>query len=112
MTQRNNATARPIVSELLAKRMLLGAGLALALISLFLLKAGEPDPAWGSLWRLRPLIIMPLAGATGGACYHVLHHLSYQGGWRRVLANILGLIIFVVGLWMGFVLGLDGTYWH
>jgi hypothetical protein len=91
--------------------MLLGAAIALLLIALFLLNAGAPDPAWPRFWMLRPLIIVPFAGAMGGLFYHLMHSLRAQGGWKRVLAHVLSLLVYVVGLWMGTVLGLDGTMW-
>ena len=67
MTQANNSTSQPSQVSLI-KRMLVGAGIGLLLISLFLLSAGEPNPEWGKLWMIRPLIIVPLAVAMGGLC--------------------------------------------
>lgn len=97
----------------LAKRALQGAGIALVLISIFLLKAGEPDPnpGWPKLWFIRPLIIVPFAGAMGGVFYYFMDYLRYQGGWRKLLANVLSLVVYIIGLWMGTILGLDGTWW-
>ncbi len=62
MTQSSNLTSQPHQISLV-KRMLAGAGMGLLLISLFLLSAGEPNPEWGKQWIIRPLIIVPLAGA-------------------------------------------------
>lgn len=112
MTQGRNLITRPINQALLIKRMLLGAGIALVLISVFLLQAGAPDPDWGKLWMIRPLIIVPLAGAAGGAFYYFMNPLRYQGGWKRIVANILSLIVYIIGLWLGTILGLDGTWWN
>ena len=111
MTQRNNETAQLVHPASLGKRMLQGAGIALILIIVFLLGAGEPNPDWPKLWMLKPLIIVPLAGAMGGVFYYFMDHLRYQGGWRRTLAIILSLIGYVIVLWLGTVLGLDGTWW-
>jgi hypothetical protein len=62
---------------------------------------------------IRPLIITPLVAACGGACnYLVSHFLGYQGGWKRALAILIGVVGFVIALWMGIVLGLAGTLWH
>lgn len=112
MTQRNHSTAQPIHRASLGKRMLLGAGIALTLIIAFLVSAGAPDPAWPRLWMIKPLIIVPLAGAMGGLLYYFMDHLRYQGGWRKALAYILSLMGYIIGLWLGIVLGLDGTYWN
>jgi hypothetical protein len=61
---------------------------------------------------IRPLIIVPLAGATGGLFYHLMDNLHLQGGWKKVLALILSLIGYIFVLWIGTVLGLDGTWWN
>lgn len=61
---------------------------------------------------IKPLIIVPLAGAIGGIFYYVMDHLRYNGGWKLILANILSLIAYSIGLWLGIVLGLDGTFWN
>lgn len=96
----------------LTKSMLLGAGIALLLINLLLLQVEEPNPEWPKYWMLRPLIIVPLAGATGGAFYHFLGRIRQHGGWRNVFGIVLGLLIYIIGLWLGTVLGLAGTLWH
>ena len=111
MTQRNNLTAQPIHSASLGKRMLQGAGLALILISFFLIGAGEPNPDWGKLWMAKPLIMVPLAGAMGGGFIYFMDHLRSKGGWKKALAIILSLIGYIIILWIGTVLGLNGTMW-
>lgn len=95
----------------IVKPMLAGGAVALILILIFLLPNGEPKPEWGKFWMLRPLIIVPLAGAVGGAIYHIINRMSPQRGWKRVLAVVVSVIIYVVVLWVGTVLGLDGTMW-
>lgn len=111
MTQRNNLTTQPIHKASLGKRMLQGAGIALIPITILLLQVKDPNPDWGKLWMIRPLIVVPIAGAMGGVFYYFMDYLRYQGGWRKILANILSLIIFIIVLWMGTILGLDGTLW-
>jgi hypothetical protein len=112
MTQENNLTTKSIHPASLSKRMLLGGGIALILIIAFLAPVGEPNPDWGKFWMIRPLVIVPLAGATGGLFYHLMDRLRYQGSWKKILANILSLIVYIFGLWIGTVLGLAGTLWH
>lgn len=105
------STTRSINTSLLIKRMLLGGAIALAVISLFVF-GGEANPAWPAFWRIRPLIITPLAGAAGGACYYFIdQHLLNQPGWKKGLAIVLSILVYFIGLWMGIVLGLDGTMW-
>ena len=107
-----NELRQPVNRALLGKRALLGAAIALVLISFFLFNAGEPDPSWPKLWMIRPLIIVPLAGALGGVFYHFMNQLLYQRGWKKVVAIIVSLIVYIFGLWIGTVLGLDGTMWN
>ena len=111
MTQKNNLTVQPIDPTSLRKRMLLGAVIGLLLISLFLFSAGEPKVEWGKLWMIRPLIIVPLAGAMGGLCNYFIVHFRHQVGINKIIAVFVSVIVFIVGLWLGVVLGLDGTWW-
>lgn len=95
----------------LAPVMLLGAGFALLAISFFVFGVDNTPPEWGRFWMIRPLIVTPLAGAIGGAVYHFLDHLRAGGKISRNVAVVLSLVIYLVGLWMGIVLGLAGTMW-
>lgn len=97
----------------LRRRVLIGAGIATALILFFLITAGEPKPEWGSFWRIKPLIIVPLAGAFGGGLFHYIQ--QFVGGqktWMRIAAFLIGALAFIFTLWIGTVLGLNGTYWN
>jgi hypothetical protein len=104
---------RPFFTNALLYKMIVGGSFALILINIFLLKAGEPDPSWGwsDLWMIRPLLIVPLAGAMGGAFFHIMEPIRRRGGKMRWLALAISLAVYIIGFFMGFVLGLDGTYW-
>jgi hypothetical protein len=101
----------PIHRASLGTRMLQGGGIAMVLITIFLLGAGEPNPAWPKYWMVKPLAIVPLAGAMGGVFYYFMDHLRHQGGWRTTLAILLSLAGYLVAIWMGTILGLNGTMW-
>lgn len=111
MTQENNPASHPYQASV-AKRMLVGAAIGLVLISLFVFTVDDPNPAWGKLWMIRPLIIVPLAGAMGGLCNYLAVQFHHRIGINKTLAVIASGLVFVVGLFMGFVLGLDGTLWN
>lgn len=96
----------------LLSRILLGAGIGLALISFFLLNVRNPDPAWPKLWMLRPLIIVPLAVGGAGLCFHFLDKYRYENGLNKTFIFVLGIIGHIIALWLGMVLGLDGTLWN
>lgn len=98
-------------SNLIAKRMLVGAAIALVIISVFLYGVDNAKTEWGKLWILRPLIVVPLAGSMGGLFYHMMDILRIRGGWNTIAANIISFIVFIIALWMGTVLGLAGTLW-
>jgi len=112
MTPEKNSTAQPLHPASLSKRMLIGAGIALALIALFLLPIRDPDPEWGPFWVVRPFLIVPLAGAMGALCSHILDSMRYRYGWNKILTIIVSILIYIIGLWMGVVLGLHGTLWN
>lgn len=110
MTQKNKFIIRPIHPALLVTSILIGAAIALLLITVFVLPI-EGNSEWGKHWKIRPLVIVPIAGAVGGGVFYLLRHLTYQGGWRKMLITALGTFVYIIGLWLGTVLGLDGTLW-
>ncbi len=110
--KQNNLKTQPKQPVSLAKPILIGAGIGLILISFFVFGVDEPNPEWGKLWMIKPLIMVTLAGAVGGAFYYLMDHLSSRGGLNKTVAIILSLIVFIIGLWLGIVLGLNGTMWN
>lgn len=92
--------------------MVIGGSIALFLISLFIIPIQDPNPEWGKFWRVRPLIIVTLAGATGGAFYYFIHRINPESGWKKITVTVLSILIYIFGLWMGTIIGLDGTLWN
>ncbi|MBL7791907.1 MAG: hypothetical protein JNK77_06280, partial [Saprospiraceae bacterium] len=95
MTSQHKLFAQPINTASLVKRMLIGGGIALVLISLFLSGVDEPNPAWPKYWWIRPMLVVPFAGAVGGAFFYYMEHISKSGGVARVLAVIAGLLVYI-----------------
>ena len=92
-------------------RMLIGATLGLVFISLYVFSVKNPNPEWGKLWMIRPLVIVPLAAAAGSLFFSSIDLLRPQSSWKKILLMILSAFAFIVALWVGIVLGLDGTLW-
>lgn len=111
MTQTNSLTNQPHKLASVAKPALIGAAIGLIAISFFVFGVDRPNPAWGKLWMIRPLIITPLSGAVGGAFYYFMDYQASRG-LNKTVAILLSLVVFVIGLWMGVVLGLAGTMWN
>lgn len=105
-----SAQSFPVAS--LAKRMAVGAALALLLISLFLAGVKHPNPSWPSYWMIRPLLIVPIAGALGGGFFYAVRQWGPHETWKKVLATLVGILGYLVAVWMGTILGLDGTLWN
>ncbi|SOC80991.1 hypothetical protein SAMN06296241_2561 [Salinimicrobium sediminis] len=109
MDHKNEFTSQVGFDATLAKRMLIGAGIALVFIAIFLFGA-TPKPEWSPYWILRPFIIVPLAGAFGGAFYHFMGIPRSRGGLVKALSILFSFIGYVVIVWLGTVLGFDGTF--
>ena len=110
MTQTDNVKTQSNRPVSLTKSMLIGAAIGFIVISFFVFGVDRPHPEWGKLWMIKPLIITPFAGAVGGAFYYFMDY-QRSRGFNKIVAVILSLIVFVVGLWLGIVLGLNGTMW-
>ncbi len=61
---------------------------------------------------VRLFLVVLLAGAVGGAFYAFMRPLRKKGGWVMALAYVLCVVVFIIGLWIGTVLGLVGTLWN
>ena len=109
MTQAENPTERPLVTPALGRRILIGAGIGLVMISVFVISAGKGDPAWGEYWRIKPLLLTPFLGGMVGLCYDMTEPLRRLSGWQGKLFLVLSLLGYCVGLWISLVLGLNGT---
>ena len=110
MVYKNDISSQPMVTGALAVRMLYGAGIALLFIGIFLLGA-KTNPEWSPYWILRPFILVPLAGAFGGAFFHFMAIPRSKGGLVKALSILFSFIGYVVIVWLGIVLGLEGTLW-
>lgn len=111
MIQTQNLNSKTIDSSALTKKMIIGAAIGLVIIS-FLVLPTQGKPEWGNYWKIRPLLLVPFAGAVGGLVFHFIGFLGKAGGWKAVLATTAGILIFIIGIWMGIVLGLVGTLWN
>ena len=110
MVQQNESQNQNLAAAA-GRRTLTGAAFGLALITLFLAGVQHPDPVWGKLWMIRPLLVVTMAGALGGFINYMLLHYHQKLGIHKVVAVVLSALIYVVGLWLGSVLGLAGTLW-
>ena len=90
---------------------LIGIFIGLSITLLFVFGATGEQPQWGPHWWIRPIVIIPLAGWCSGFVFQLLYQKSKSSGKYQVIAVVLGVLLWLIGLWMGMVLGLDGTYW-
>lgn len=112
MTAQNNFKSLFSITPQLVTRVLTGFAIGLAVILFFVLRVNPNHPNWGQYWMIQPLAITPLAGAAAGFCNHLLDVLRAENRSKKILANFLAVIIYIIGLWMGIVLGLHGTMWN
>jgi FtsH-binding integral membrane protein len=112
MTHSNDLTTRqPTPLPAVFKQMLIGAGIGLILISIFVLGVKYPNPAWGKFWMIKPLLVTPFVGSLCGACFHIMHRLRQEYSWNRAFVICVSIFGYIIGLWLGVVLGLNGTMW-
>lgn len=90
----------------------LGYALALAFIAFIILSVNEPKPEWGKYWFIRPLILTPIFGAIGGASNYMINIYSVENRIIKFLRILLSILVFIFFIWIGTILGLDGTLWN
>lgn len=92
-------------------KMGIGAAIGLAIISAFVFTVSDPNPEWGKYWIARPLIVTPLAAAFGALSFYSIDILRPKSTGFKAVLVALSVLGFVFALWVGIVLGLDGTLW-
>lgn len=113
MTQQHIFWSELLKPSKIFSRALAGAIPAFILIALFLFmpfRIGDND--WSKFWMVRPLLIVPLAGALGGLFYHFMDTCRKCNGWNRILVLLISVVIYIIGVWLGIIAGLDGTLWN
>jgi len=107
-----NFSIPQITTISIIKRMLTGAVIGLAIISVLVFSVDEPNPEWGKFWMIRPLIITPIVAAFGFLSFFLKDFVRPQNDLMRLVVILLSIIAFIIALWMGTILGLDGTLWN
>src|SRR5688572_5255781 len=95
-------------SKVLIKRALQGAGIAFLLMCIFLVVArkGKMDL---EPWEFLAVASVTIGGACGGIFYNVMDIFRIQGGWKRKMANVISVLVYIVGLYLSLVLSLNAT---
>lgn len=106
------STFKEINNTSVIKRMLVGLLIGLVVISFFIFSVDTPKPEWGKWWQVRPLIITPLASAFGMLVFYLKDIVRSQGTVMKGLVFLASVVGFIIALWLGIVLGLDGTLWN
>lgn len=94
------------------RNMLIGALVGLAVISFFIFPVDSPNPEWGANWRVKPLIITPLTTAFASLVFFTKDLLQPKTTALKAVIMVLSTLAFFIALWLGIVLGLDGTLWN
>lgn len=93
-------------------KMLIGAVIGFIVISIFVFGVDNPNPAWGENWRVRPLIITPLVCALATQALFLKYLIRFETKIMNDLLYLFSFVLVFIGLWLGIILGLDGTMWN
>lgn len=92
----------------LKRRMLYGAVLAAILLVIAFAIGATPHPGKELLdLILIPAIMVPIAGAAGGAVFHFTRPMAEKGTWQKVLAYIISLLAFLLFILTAFGLAMS-----
>jgi hypothetical protein len=89
----------------LGKCALQGAGIALVLMVIFLLFIGLVAGVWVPL----PMITATAGGALGGIVYYLMVQVWYQSGWKKILATIVSILVYIVLFWFSLIVAFSIT---
>lgn len=95
-------------AEKVQARVLQGACFASAMTLFLLFLAGPVNP--GMLrWKIYPLLVVTVTGAAGGLIFYLTDPWRRQGGWRRIGANLISLLLYGLLVAAAFIFGLNGV---
>lgn len=103
---------KPINLSTLIKFAIAGAFLALILISLLIFSVNTPKPEWGQHWFIRPIIVAPIIASIGGISMYLVNLGEFESKLLNLLLFLFSIVLFLFFLWIGIILGLDGTLWN
>lgn len=111
MKKEEKLRLHPIKKTLLWNYISIGALIGFAIIAVFVFSVDQPKAAWGTYWKLKPLILTPMITAFGGGLFYLIEQAFIRNKWSKGWALVIGAIAFIISLWLGIVLGLNGTLW-
>lgn len=90
------------------KSVLWGAGIAFILLIIFLFVTSRGEMDYGS-WVLVPIFSVTVGGGFGGIFYSIMGLFRNQGGRKKVLANIISILVYAAILYCSLIIALDMT---
>ncbi|WP_130734599.1 hypothetical protein [Flavobacterium sp. J27] len=89
-----------------------GAIVALIIILLLIFSVPNPNPTWGKVWFVRPLVVTPFITSIGGALFYLINTKKTAFKFINLMLFLFSVFILLFFLWIGTILGLDGTLWN
>lgn len=96
-------------SKALFKRALQGAAIAFILINVLLFIGRKYTMEHVQSWEYLAIGAVTLGGAFGGLFYSLMDILRVQGGRKKLIANIISVVAFLVICYLSLVLSLNAT---
>ncbi len=91
--------------------LLLGAGINLIINVLFITDLDTTNSAWSPFWMVKPLTLGPLITGLGAMlAFYVVKFLINQN-ISKYISYFSFVAIFIISIWLGIVLGFNGTLW-
>ena len=110
-----NELQHSLSNNSLGKRAMQGAGIAAVLVIVFLsiiFPIGgvlNGKNFWQGIWQFFPLVTATVGGALGGIIYYLIVKTSYPDRWKKILATIVCLLIYVLLVWLSLIAGFSAT---
>jgi hypothetical protein len=93
-------------------RMFLGWCIGLIIILIFIFDVNEPHPDWGDQWFVKPVLLTPAVTGFGILSFYLIRIVHPTTNVGRALTYLLSSLLFLVSIWLGIVIGLNGTLWN
>ncbi len=111
MIQTGFLNINPINAGAVIRHFIFGLIIGFIAISFFVFTVDHAPAEWGPRWMIRPLVVTPLVGGLAGLFLYAGKLLETPSKWMKIVAITGSVLAFLILLWIGIILGLDGTMW-
>ena len=94
------------------KIVLLGFALGLFIASMLIHNVSFPKLSWGPNWYIKPMLVLSFVASIGSIPFYFANQYEASNHSKKILAYLGATLFLLFFIWIGIILGFDGTIWN